>query len=362
MRQPDPVLDCPIDHTPDPEELIQAAMQWHFDPETGSRFWLERVRALDFDPRRDVRTFDDLRMFPNVVNDLRHAPVADLVPRGYGPRPDLVGVFESGGTTGAPKRVVLLADWMERFVGWCVRTADERGRRYGANWLAQVPTGPHIFGLIATSQARRRGGIAFTVDVDPRWVKKSIAQGRMDEVDRYGDHLIAQSEHILETQDVEVFATTPPLLVKLARSERLVKLVNDKIKLIMWGGTHLDADTRHLLRTEVFPEIEFEGGYGSTMVLGSAIERAGADRCVFDTFSPYISFSVVDPESGRPVGYGERGQVVMNHVSKSMFLPNNLERDTAVRMPAPAGRIGDSVADVKPVPTFQDEKVIEGVY
>jgi hypothetical protein len=34
------------------------------------------------------------------------------------------------------------------------------------------------------------------------------------------------------------------------------------------------------------------------------------------------------------VPYGARGQVVMNHISKAMFLPNNLERDTAIRVPA----------------------------
>jgi phenylacetate-coenzyme A ligase PaaK-like adenylate-forming protein len=361
----DSVLDYPVDRTPEPEELIAAAMRWHFSPGTGSPFWLERARTLDFDPRRDVHTLADLTMFPNVVNELRDVRVEDLVPRGYGSDPGLVGVFESGGTTGAPKRVILLADWMERFVAWCLRAADERGRPRGVNWLAQVPTGPHLFGLLAMTQARRRGGIAFTIDVDPRWVKKSISAGRMDEIERYSDHLIAQTESVLETQDVRVFVTTPPLLARLARSDKLVGLVEEKIDLIMWGGTHMDADTRHLLQTEVFPGVAFEGGYGSTMILGSAIQRedpTGAGPCIFDTFSPYITFSVVDPETGRVVDHGQRGQVVMNHISKSMFLPNNLERDMATRIESPPGRLGDSVADVTPVVTFQDEKVVEGVY
>ncbi len=33
---------------------------------------------------------------------------------GYGPNPDIVGVYESGGSTGAPKRVVFLRDWLDR--------------------------------------------------------------------------------------------------------------------------------------------------------------------------------------------------------------------------------------------------------
>jgi hypothetical protein len=45
-----------------------------------------------------------------------------------------------------------------------------------------------------------------------------------------------------------------------------------------------------------------------------------------------------------------------------MFVPNNLERDTAIRVPGPHGQIGDSVSEVKPVETFGGEAVIEGVY
>jgi hypothetical protein len=86
------------------------------------------------------------------------------------------------------------------------------------------------------------------------------------------------------------------------------------------------------------------------------------DPCVFDPFSPYITFSVIDPETGRTVPYGERGQVVMSHVSKSFLLPNNIERDMATRIEPLEGQVGDSVADVTPVHRFDDETVIEGVY
>jgi hypothetical protein len=52
----------------------------------------------------------------------------------------------------------------------------------------------------------------------------------------------------------------------------------------------------------------------------------------------------------------------MNHISKGMLLPNNLERDNATRLQPPPGAVGDSVADVSPVETFDNEAVIEGVY
>jgi phenylacetate-coenzyme A ligase PaaK-like adenylate-forming protein len=359
------VLDCPVGEIPDSEALIEAAMQWHFDPRTGSTFWLRRARLLDFDPRRDVRSFGDLARFPNVVDELRTVPYEELIPRGYGGQADIVGVFESGGTTGAPKRVVYLADWFDRLMTWMVHWIDARQQPRDVNWLAIVPSGPHFFGQQAREAARRRGGYAFMVDFDPRWVKKSIAAGRLDEVGRYADHLLEQAEYILQSQRVEILMTTPPIIDRLTRSDHLVDLVNASVKAIQWGGASMDADTRHLLRTEVFPGIDLAGGYGSTMVLGSALERPGLrddDPCIFDPFSPYVSFAVVDPESAREVGYGQRGQVVMHHISKSMFVPNNLERDTALRIPGPPGQVGDSVADVSPVAVFANQVIVEGVY
>lgn len=361
----DPVLDCPADETPDGEELITAAMRWHFSPETGSSFWLERAAKLDFDPLRDVKSFADLRLFPNLVNELRDVRVEELIPRGLTLPDDLYGIYESGGTTGAPKRVVCTTDWMERWLAFSQRHLDARGRPRGVNWLALMPDGPHIFGAALREGARRSGGILFTVDMDPRWVKKAIAEGRAEDAARYADHLVTQAGFLLETQDVGVLITTPPLLQRLAQDERLVALINRKVRHIQWGGAHMDADTRHLFRTEVFPGIQLQGAYGSTMILGGSLERiepAGEDRCVFDPFAPYITFSVIDPATGENVAYGERGQVVMNHISKAMLLPNNLERDTAVRIRPLEGQMGDSVADVSPVATFDDQAVIEGVY
>jgi hypothetical protein len=52
----------------------------------------------------------------------------------------------------------------------------------------------------------------------------------------------------------------------------------------------------------------------------------------------------------------------MNRISKNMFVPNGLERDTAIRVPGPAGQVGDSVSAVRRVETFEDQAVIEMVY
>ena len=99
------------------------------------------------------------------------------------------------------------------------------------------------------------------------------------------------------------------------------------------------------------------------MILSQAITRTtNVESFRFDPRTPYVVFWVVDPVTGDEVPYGERGQVVMNHISKGMFIPNNLERDTAIRLPGPDGQVGDPLSEVAPVATFEGEAVIEGVY
>ncbi|MCW2649481.1 MAG: phenazine antibiotic biosynthesis protein [Mycobacterium sp.] len=128
------------------------------------------------------------------------------------------------------------------------------------------------------------------------------------------------------------------------------------------GGAHFDEGTRDLL-WDIFPNGKCAALYGRTMMLGGARTRAGLfedDPVNHDAPSPCITLSVIDPENGRQVPYSERGLFVMNHISEIMVLPNNFERDTAIRVPCGDGRV-DSVSEVKPVGTFGGEAVIEGV-
>uniref|UniRef100_A0AAU2JSB0 Phenazine antibiotic biosynthesis protein n=1 Tax=Streptomyces sp. NBC_00049 TaxID=2903617 RepID=A0AAU2JSB0_9ACTN len=349
----DPVLELPFDVRPDPEEFLRAAMRWHFSPETGSPFWLDHARELDFDPLTDVRTFEDLALFPNIASELSYVRAEELIPRGYGPKPDVVGVFESGGTTGAPRRIVLLRDWMDQLIPWSSAQLDRHGMPRNVNWLTVTPSGPHLVGDLIKHQTAYRGGMSFKVDLDLRWVQKLISEGKSGEALAYTEHIVDQVAYLLETQDIGVLMCTSPVLERLARRDDLARFVNERVGAIIWLGSRMDADTRQFFRSEVFPDAVLYSGYGSTLILGSAGERIGLtddDPCVYDPFSPYMSLGVIDPETGGTVEYGERGRVVMHHVSKSLLMPNNLERDFATRIrPIDPDQIGDSVADVSPV-------------
>ncbi|OBI11621.1 phenazine antibiotic biosynthesis protein [Mycobacterium sp. E2327] len=346
----------------DPDAYLRAAMAWHFGEDTGSRFWLRTAQTLNFDPLTDVKNFADLRLFPNLVNELRVTPVEDLIPRGYGSPAPLPQIFESGGTTGAPKRTVQMPDWIAQVVEW--QTEDFAGGGFvrDRGFLCLMPSGPHGVGYFSRLVSQRLGAVFHAIDIDPRWVKKLAARNAADEVAAYIDHVVEQAVFVLQTQNVANLHTTPPLLEAIARDDRVVDLVNDKVRYLLLSGAHVDADTLDLLR-DIFPDTTITMAFGSTMVLSQAVTRStDGDSFVFDPRTPYVVFRVVDPDTGERVPYGQRGQVVMNHISKGMFIPNNLERDLAIRMPGPAGELSDSVSEVRPVTTFEGEAVIEGVY
>jgi acyl-CoA synthetase (AMP-forming)/AMP-acid ligase II len=359
------LLDVPSEESiGEPNEYLRAAVAWHFGEDTGSPYWLRTAKNLDFDPLTEIKTFGDLRLFPSLVNELRTVPVDDLIPRGYGSPAPVPFIFESGGTTGAPKRTVQLPDWVEQVIRWQTEDFLNGGFIAHGDFLCVMPSGPHGVGYFSRAVSARQGSTCHLVDLDPRWVKKLAARGAAGEVSAYVQHVVEQVGFILQGQDIVNLHTTAPLLEAIARDEVLTRLVSEKVRFILLSGAHVDADTFDLFR-EVFPAAAITMAFGSTMILSQASTRnpnSDSGSFVFDPRTPYVVFWVVDPDTGEQVPYGERGQVVMNHISKGMFIPNNLERDSAIRLPGPDGQVGDSVSDVAPVATFEGESVIEGVY
>ncbi|WP_211294591.1 hypothetical protein [Compostimonas suwonensis] len=363
------MLDAAPDALIDPDELVHAAMRWHFSPETGSPFWIERAKTLGFDPVADVTSWEQLRRFPNVTDELRGVAVADLIPRGFGSRPDVVSVIESGGTTGDPKRIPLLRQFAEFFSHREAAVLDRAGVPLGANWLAMLPAGPHG----AFEQIKRAasvyspGSLVFGIDLDPRWVKKQASAGHADVVNDYIEHIIDQAAFVLRGQPVAAMRVTPPVLARMLERDDLLDIIRQDVRYLVWGGASMDAEARHYYRTELVPDTVLSTRYGTTMALGAGgAERPGLgddDPCIIDpSVAPYVTLSVVDPVTQEPVAYGERGQVIVNHVSKSFLLPNNAERDTALRIEPLTGQVGDSIADIEPLSEFGGVSVVEGVY
>src|SRR5713226_486677 len=174
---------------------VRDIVAWHFNPETGCPFWLERAKTLGFDPRQEVQCFEDLKKFGFFEDEwLRGGPVRRWVPKAYANKP--IYIFETGGTTGIPKsRIVSEDHWIdyEMFSD----TLPEKFFPKGTNWLMLGPSGPRRLRLAVEHLCQHRGGICFCVDLDPRWVIKLIKAGEMEQLELYKKHVIDQAVTIL---------------------------------------------------------------------------------------------------------------------------------------------------------------------
>src|SRR5260370_6262089 len=67
---------------------VREIVAWHFHPETGTPFWLERAKTLGFEPRKEVKGFDDLKKFGLFEDEwLRGGPGRRWVPKAYQDKP-----------------------------------------------------------------------------------------------------------------------------------------------------------------------------------------------------------------------------------------------------------------------------------
>lgn len=358
------VFDEPVDRVPDVDDVVRATMAWHFSPETGSPYWTGRAAGLPFDPLVDVRTFADLRLFDDVAIDWAAVPADQLLPRGC--RDGNVGVFESSGTTGAPKRVVDVSS-RRRFVEFQSMLLDEVGfPREDGNWLHVGPTGPHVMGRNVTTLASTRGQLVYHVDLDPRWVRRCVREGREDLFRMYVDHLADQVRDVLSTQDIRSMSCTPPILEHLVSRPDVYALMARKVRGIIWGGTSMSPETLRLLQEEVLAGTTIQGAYGNTM-MGVAPQRpprAGDPApCVFRPFYPYSVVEVVDPDDlTTPVAEDTVGRVKITTLTRDLFVPPMLERDLACRRRPVDGRPGVELSGVTSPVAKGGPIAAEGVY
>src|SRR5947209_7408109 len=42
---------------------VREIVRWHFSPDTGTPFWLEKAKGYKFNPHTDVKCFEDLKLF-----------------------------------------------------------------------------------------------------------------------------------------------------------------------------------------------------------------------------------------------------------------------------------------------------------
>ncbi len=344
------------------DEHTREIVQWHFDPKTGCPFWLDYASKLSWDPRREVNCYDDLGKFEPFEDEwLRGGPVRQWVPKGLADRP--VFVFETGGSTGVPKARINIDDFRIDYELFSESLSDECFPK-GTDWLMLGPSGPRRLRLAVEHLCQHRGGICFTVDMDPRWVVKLIKSGRMDLMYEYRDHVVNQGLTLLRAhENIQCLFTTPKLLEALCDRVSLKRM---GIKGVFCGGTQLTAQFHRFAREELLEgAIDFVPTYGNTL-MGLACHKpfdpVDNYSIIYHAPSPRAMMEVVDPDNTDQLAeYGALGRTRLTTLTKEFFLPRFLERDEGVRCPPCDRWPWDGIADVRPFSGFA-KPIVEGVY
>jgi phenylacetate-coenzyme A ligase PaaK-like adenylate-forming protein len=325
---------------------VREIVAWHFSPETGCPFWLEKAQTLGFDPVRDVRCFDDLKKFPPFEDEwLRGGPIERWIPRGLRGKP--VYVFETGGTTGIPKSRMQIDDWKIDYELFS-HTLPEEYFPKGSHWLMLGPSGPRRLRLAVEHLAQYRGGICFCVDLDPRWVIKLIKRGNMKEMEAYRDHVIEQALTILSANhNIRCMFTTPKLLEALAMKlfDGGSSIKASGITGIFSGGTEFTPQWYRFAREELLRDpndpaaepVYMTPTYGNTLMglaCGKPFDPRDNYKITYYAPQPRAVIEVVDfKDYGQLVDYGKTGRVKLTTLTKETFIPGFMERDEGEREP-----------------------------
>ena len=168
---------------------MREIVAWHFHPDNGTPFWLEKAKTLGFDPRKAIQCFDDLKKFGLFEDDwLRGGPVRRCVPKALHKKP--IYVFETGGTTGIPKsRVVVEDHWIDGGLGDAVLEALAVGGQRilseaasagqsSRSWPEEQALMQQLFDAVALEGAML---VVYHTDTDIRVLRKVEGEGELED-------------------------------------------------------------------------------------------------------------------------------------------------------------------------------------
>jgi hypothetical protein len=230
------------------------------------------------------------------------------------------------------------------------------------------PSGPRRLRLAVEHLAQHRGGICFSVDLDPRWVIKLIQKGWMDQLEAYKNHVIDQAITILGAgHDVRCMFTTPKLLEAFAlRLESAGTTIRRSgITGIFSGGTEFTPQWNRFAHEELLDGAYMTPTYGNTLMGLAASAPSGPHNNYKITYyapQPRAVVEVVDfDDPSKAAGYGATGRVKLTTLTKEFFMPGFLERDEGEREPATDRFKWDGVSGVRPFRGFAATTTV-GVY
>ena len=214
-------------------------VQWHFDPDKALPFWLEFAEEARLRPAGGG---PELRGSPEVspcsrTTGFAAGPVRRWVPKAY---------QTSRSTSSRPvvRRGSPRAGWRSTISESTTSSSATRFRRSTSRRGSELAHVGSVRSASSTARGRApgaayRGGIAFCLDLDPRWVIKLIKKGWTEHLEAYKSHVIDQAvTHRLGAgHDIQAIFATPKLLessracawkTRAARCERSASRVSSR--------------------------------------------------------------------------------------------------------------------------------------
>ncbi len=354
---------------------VRAIVAWHLYPQTGTPYWIDYAKQHRI-------TADAIDSFESLLHAfghfdeaaLRFEPHERMTPRAFAGKP--FNVFETGGTTGMPKQRLNWGDYQQDYTAFSKTLRDEHFPP-GENWLMVGPTGPRRLRLAIEHLAHCRGSSCYFVDLDPRYVKRVIAEGKPAEARSYMNHVVDQAMVLLRHRPISALFTTPKLLEALAEK---ISLVQSGIRGAFVGGTTMTPQYTRFLIEEVCEQhdgncmgtVDSGGGVGFYPTYGNTLMGVAPHKptikedgygITYYPPQPRAVVRIVDPQdTARTVDYDAFGRVELTTLTQEFFMPRFLERDEARRArPWLEKYPWDGVAEVRPFGA-STTKIVEGVY
>lgn len=374
----------------DEDDYLNAVLDIHFDEEYGTPYWRERAEELDFDPREEINSLQDLRKLGEADEEaIINRPVEDFMPRLFAQAergswgsyedvdPDASGydMSKSSGSTGKKKIMPWREHLSEEVAQWYNHNFEIRDIETG-NWVITGP--PGLYENQIREASKLRGQNAFFNGVETRRLKPQtkelgqmienplgFAKGSITDPGKVSDALqgavrmkytLQAIEEDLQSEEIGVVASVPQIVKRvngMLESDETVSEPED-IGAVLMSGMSVDEET-HQEVSNMYENAEIMPMY-ATSFTGANFDDPESESMEYHSMHPFINLDVIEQgdrpyEERESVEPGERGQVALNHLSSGFFWPNQTERETAqkTRPSNTLGTSGDGITDIRPL-------------
>ncbi len=352
-------------------KYLQTVIDIHFDEDYGSPYWQEKMKELDFDPREEIKKYEDLKKLPEAEKEaLKHKSVREFIPKLFSRNgnidPEYFDLSKSSGTKGTKKLMPWSKNISEDMGEWYNYNL-ELNNQEGGDWLACGPYG--LYEKHLEKAGNKRGGLVYFNGIETKELKertkylKKISENPLKilnpktaiKVFQGISHLNPTMKSIkddIASQNFSNIASAPVAVHKIydMLKEDFSKTSPEEIDTILISGTGITKESIEEIE-EKYRNANIIPMY-ATSLTGPAFDHPDTDEILYYPPSPQVKFEVVEKEKdfnqAEKADYEERGRVVIHRVGEDFFWPNQTERESAIRIEPNKPFEVDGISKIRP--------------